>query len=201
MLKAATKRAFDLAVGTVAIVLLSPVLMICALLIVVDSPGGAFYAQDRIGLLGRHFRMLKFRSMVKDAESIGTGLFSYEDDFRITRVGRYLRLTSLDELPQLFNVIKGDMSIVGPRPPVTYELGAYEDFSPRLKSRFVVKPGITGLAQVSGRNDLDWDNKIELDFEYIERYRKWGVLYDIVLCLRTLWVVLSMKNVIEKPQS
>jgi lipopolysaccharide/colanic/teichoic acid biosynthesis glycosyltransferase len=144
------------------------------------------------------FKMYKFRTMLQGAERTGTGLFSYDDDPRVTRIGKYLRLTSLDELPQILNVIKGDMSIVGPRPPVTYELGDPSTFSEELKRGFTVKPGITGLAQVSGRNNLDWPQKIRYTNDYIRLYREYGVAIDLIILLRTVAAVFRMKNVIER---
>jgi lipopolysaccharide/colanic/teichoic acid biosynthesis glycosyltransferase len=194
------KRILDLSVAAVALVVLFPVLVVVALLIVADSRGGVLFAQERIGLNGRTFRMYKFRSMTRDAEKTGTGLFSFENDPRVTRVGRWLRLTSLDELPQLLNVLRGEMSIVGPRPPVTYELGDYAGFTGALKRRFEVKPGITGLAQVCGRNDLGWDEKVIYDNQYIDIFRRRGIAYDIQLMFRTVFVVLSARAVVEKPK-
>lgn len=195
------KRTLDLAVALVALAVLSPLLLIIAIAVRIDSRGPALFIQGRLGLNGAVFSMYKFRTMIQNAEKMGTGLFSYQDDPRVTRVGKLLRHTSLDELPQIFNVLKGEMSIVGPRPPVTYELGNYADFGPELKYRFTVKPGITGLAQLVGRNDFSWDEKIVLDAKYILTFRKYGVLYDMYLMLRTVWAVLSMRNVIEKQQN
>ena len=197
-MSAVPKRLLDLAIAVPSTILLAPLLAVIAGAIRIESRGGAIFRQERMGQFGRHFMMYKFRTMVDGAESMGTGLFSYEDDPRVTRVGRVLRTTSLDELPQLFNVINGTMSIVGPRPPVSYELGAFADFSPRLKSRFVVKPGVTGLAQVSGRNGLDWDGKLELDLEYIRCFDRLGIMYDIFLIGRTLVAVILMRNIIEE---
>jgi len=193
-----SKRILDLVVAISASIVSAPIWLPIALLIKLDSNGPVFFVQKRLGLNGTVFNMFKFRTMVEGAEQIGTGLFSYEKDPRITRVGRFLRQTSLDELPQLLNVIKGEMALVGPRPPVTYELGSYDEFSPALKFRFTVKPGITGLAQVSGRNDLNWDQKLIYDIDYINRYQHWGVFYDLYLILRTVCVVIAMKNVVEK---
>jgi len=174
-----------------------PFLIAIAILIRLDSPGPALFIQDRLGFKGAPFRMYKFRTMRDKSEKVGTGLNSFEDDPRVTRIGKYLRLFSLDELPQLGNVILGEMSIVGPRPPVSYELGRYEDFSPRQRLRFAVKPGITGLAQVSGRNMLDWNQKIEIDNHYVSLRHRYGVLIDIKILFQTVQVVLSARNVIE----
>ncbi len=195
------KRMLDLTIALTAVIVLAPLLLLMAVLIKIESRGPALFVQNRLGLNGSVFPMFKFRTMVQNAEQLGTGLFSFENDPRVTRVGQFLRHTSLDELPQLLNVIRGDMSIVGPRPPVTYELGNYAEFPPELKFRFTVKPGITGLAQISGRNDLNWDSKVVFDAEYIRRYQAVGVAYDLYLIVRTVWVVLSMRNVIEKPSN
>jgi lipopolysaccharide/colanic/teichoic acid biosynthesis glycosyltransferase len=193
------KRILDVTGAALGCLLLSPLLLVIAFLIKRESRGPVFFVQQRLGLNGTVFPMIKFRTMVQNAEQMGTGLFSYANDPRITRVGHWLRQTSLDELPQLFNVLRGQMALVGPRPPVTYELGNYADFSPTLKFRFTVKPGITGLAQVSGRNDLEWDRKVVFDTEYIRKFQAYGVLYDLYIIFRTVRVVFSMRNVVEKP--
>jgi len=193
-----TKRIIDLTAGIVLLILFSPFFLLIAIIIKFDSKGPVFFVQDRLGKDGVVFSMIKFRTMVVNAEQSGTGLFSYCDDPRITRVGKYLRMMSLDEIPQIINVIHGSMSLVGPRPPVTYELGDYSDFTEYMKVRFQVKPGMTGLAQVSGRNDLDWNKKIEYDNLYVEQYQRLGVIEDIVILFRTLIVVFSMSNIIEK---
>ena len=146
----------------------------------------------------QEFNMYKFRTMIVDAEKIGTGLFSYQDDPRVTFLGKLLRKLSLDELPQLINIIKGDMSCVGPRPPVTYELGNINDVSEDLKKRFSVPPGVTGYAQINGRNDLSWEEKISLDLEYIEIYKKKGVLIDLKIILVTLYKIILMEGSYEK---
>jgi len=128
--------------------------------------------------------------MVVGAERMGTGLFNYSNDPRVTKVGRFLRDYSLDELPQLFNILKGDMSFVGPRPPVTYELGDYKNFDGLLKQRFIMKPGVTGLAQINGRNELSWDEKIVFDNKYITDFRRFGILLDIKILFITVFKVL-----------
>jgi lipopolysaccharide/colanic/teichoic acid biosynthesis glycosyltransferase len=197
-MKNALKRFIDISGALVGIVLLSPVWLIIILWIWLDSGRPVFFLQQRLGKHGRPFSMYKFRSMVVNAESMGEGLFSYEDDKRITTPGRYIRAMSLDELPQLINILMGEMSIVGPRPPVTYELGDYADFDARLKGRFVVKPGLTGLAQISGRNALTWDQKIEYDLRYIARFQKYGILEDIRIIFATIGIVVLMRNTIEQ---
>lgn len=155
------------------------------------------YAQGRRTKDGKVFKMLKFRSMVVNAENIGTGLFSYDNDPRVTRVGKFLRKTSIDELPQLLNVIKGDISIVGPRPCVTYELGDFDTLNKKYKKRFEVKGGITGLAQVKGRNENSWDEKVTLDNEYVDRYAKEGFWLDVKIMWWTVFKVFAKKNINE----
>jgi lipopolysaccharide/colanic/teichoic acid biosynthesis glycosyltransferase len=129
--------------------------------------------------------------MVVGAEGMDAGIFNVKNDSRITKFGNFLRNTSIDELPQLINIIKGDMSFVGPRPPVTYELGDLDKLSSKFESRFKMKPGVTGLAQVSGRNELSWDEKVVYDNRYIELFQKWGILIDIKLILLTIAKVIK----------
>jgi lipopolysaccharide/colanic/teichoic acid biosynthesis glycosyltransferase len=135
--------------------------------------------------------------MIENAEKMGTGLFNYKNDFRVTRVGKILRGSSLDEVPQLFNIIKGDMSIVGPRPPVTYELGNFEDLNDEYKKRFTVLAGVTGLAQVSGRNELPWNEKVKYDNQYIILFKKYGVLIDFKIIIYTLLNIFKAKDIYE----
>lgn len=156
------KRAFDIISCSIAILLLTPVWIIVAIAIKTDSKGPVFFKQGRRTKDGRIFQMLKFRSMCVGAEKQGTGLFSYDNDPRVTKVGAFLRKTSLDEIPQFFNVLLGDISVVGPRPCVTYELGDYDTLNKKYKKRFQVKGGITGLAQCKGRNENSWDEKVTL---------------------------------------
>lgn len=192
------KRLFDVCLSLVACILLIPIWIIISILIKLDSRGPVFFMQGRRTKDGKVFRMFKFRSMVVNAENLGTGLFSYENDPRVTKVGAILRKTSIDELPQLLNVIAGDISIVGPRPCVVYELGDFATLNKKYKKRFQVKGGITGLAQCKGRNENSWDEKVTLDNEYIDRFKTEGVWLDIKIIWWTILKIFVNKNINEK---
>jgi lipopolysaccharide/colanic/teichoic acid biosynthesis glycosyltransferase len=179
------RRAFDLLVAAAALLLASPLLALAMLAIRLESRGSPIYRQRRVGRDGRPFDVLKLRTMVTGAERIGAGLAVSEGDTRITRVGRLLRRTSLDELPNLVNVLRGEMAIVGPRPTVPIQVDRY---SARQRGRLAVKPGITGWAQVHGRTELPWDERIELDLWYIE-HRSWRL--DLRILRRTVAMVLG----------
>jgi lipopolysaccharide/colanic/teichoic acid biosynthesis glycosyltransferase len=176
------RRAFDVVVAGTALLVASPLLALAIVAVRLESRGGAFYRQRRVGKDGRPFDVLKLRTMVTGAEHMGAGLAVSEGDTRITRVGRLLRRTSLDELPNLVNVLRGEMAIVGPRPTVPVQVDRYTE---RQRGRLAVKPGITGWAQVNGRTELPWDERIELDLWYIE-HRSWR------LDLRILWLTVRM---------
>lgn len=191
------KRLFDIVSSGILIILLTPLWIVIAIAIKRDSEGPVFFKQGRRTKDGRVFQMLKFRSMVVNAEKMGAGLFNYENDPRVTKVGRKLRDSSLDELPQLFNIFKGDMSVVGPRPCVTYELGDFETLNKRYKKRFEVKAGLTGLAQVKGRNDISWDEKITYDNEYVDLFNKYGFLVDIKIGLESIFKAFKHENIYE----
>ena len=165
------------------LVLLSPLLLAVAILIAVDSPGSPFFVDDRVGRDGRRFRMWKFRTMVPNATAHPLGRKFVVGDPRVTRVGRRLRRLSLDELPQLFNILVGDMSIVGPRPGLWQHYAEYDD---EQRQRLLVRPGVTGLAQVNGRNNLLWAERIVLDLEYI---RTLSMMLDLRILLATVRTV------------
>lgn len=188
--KHAFKRAFDLAAAITAIIVLAPMFAIVALAIVLDSPGPVFFSQERVGRDGRSFRMFKFRSMRVTAErelvdllakNEGAGsLFKIREDPRVTRVGRFIRRHSIDEFPQLWNIVRGEMSVVGPRPPLPREVSSYED---HVHRRLYIRPGLTGMWQVNGRSNLDWEESVKLDLYYVEN---WSLVGDIVIIWRTL---------------
>lgn len=196
--KLAVKRLLDIAGALVGIGLAGPIMLATAIAIKFDSKGPIFFRQVRAGRNGRKFTMLKFRSMVVDAEAkkaalmhmneMGGPVFKMQRDPRITRVGRFIRKTSIDELPQFFNILFGDMSMVGPRPPLPSEVEQYE---PWQRRRLSVKPGLTGLWQVSGRNQVDFDEWMQLDLEYIDH---WSLWLDIKILLRTVPTVLFHKG-------
>jgi lipopolysaccharide/colanic/teichoic acid biosynthesis glycosyltransferase len=177
------RRAFDVAVAGTALLVAAPFLLVAIIAIRLESRGGAIYRQRRVGKDGRPFDVLKLRTMVTGAEQMGAGLAVSEGDTRITRVGRLLRRTSLDEVPNLVNVLRGDMAIVGPRPTVPVQVDRYTE---RQRERLAVKPGITGWAQVNGRTELPWDERIELDLWYIE-HRSWRL--DLEILRRTIRMV------------
>jgi len=191
------KRLFDIASSGLLALILTPLWIIVAIWIKTDSKGPVLFKQGRRTKNGRVFNMLKFRSMVVNAEQMGTGLFNYENDPRVTKAGRFLRNTSIDELPQLFNILKGDMSVVGPRPCVTYELGDFETLNKRYKKRFEVKAGLTGLAQVKGRNDISWDEKVGYDNQYVDEFKRIGVLADIKILFDSVIKVFKKEDIYE----
>jgi len=180
-----TRRAFDVVVAATALMFSAPLLAIAIVAIRLESRGHPIYRQRRVGRGGREFDVLKLRTMVDGAESIGAGLAIDAGDPRITRVGRLLRRTSLDELPNLINVLRGEMAIVGPRPTVPVQVAQYTE---RQRRRLAVRPGITGWAQINGRTSLPWSQRIELDLWYIE-HRTWRL--DLQILLRSARLVLG----------
>lgn len=195
------RRVFDFIISLFSLIILSPILGIISIAIAVDSKGGVVFKQLRMGKNGKPYYMYKFRTMVSDAQNMGTGVYSFKGDPRITRVGHFLRKTSLDELLQLWNVVKGDMALVGPRSPVVGHFPEYETLSWDYKRRFSVLPGITGLAQVTGRNELLWDEKVKYDNIYIDKVKKYGALYDIKILFLTVLRVFSMNDISETPEN
>lgn len=179
------KYTFDFFASLLGLVIILPFFLVICIAIKVNDHGSAFFKQKRIGKDGRIFEIIKFRTMVLNAEKFGDGLVvQSEDDPRITKVGKLLRKTSLDELPQLLNILLGQMSLVGPRPPVTYHpYNGYENYPERARKRFQMRPGITGLAQVEKRNSATWDERIEIDIDYVENF---SLLLDLKILSKTL---------------
>jgi len=192
------KRFFDIVLCSIALIVLIPVWLIIAIAIKCDSKGPVLFTQERRTKNGRLFKMYKFRSMVVNAESMGAGLFNYENDPRVTRTGRFLRSSSLDELPQLWNVVKGDLSLVGPRPCVSYELGDFDTLNKKYKKRFEVRGGITGLAQIKGRNENSWSEKVIYDNIYIDQFKKQGIWLDIKIMAGTVAKVFKKQDIYEE---
>jgi lipopolysaccharide/colanic/teichoic acid biosynthesis glycosyltransferase len=192
------KRALDLTLASLLLVVLSPVLALVAIAVRIDSPGPVLFIQSRVGRFGREFRMYKFRTMCADAEARlpqlahlnagGSRLIRIDNDPRVTRVGSFLRRTSLDELPQLINVIQGEMSLVGPRPQSPSEVALYSE---RQRLRLSVPPGMTGLWQVTARDDPRFDEWVRLDLQYIDR---WSVVLDLKILLKTPATMLRTVN-------
>jgi len=186
------KRTIDLLTVLLIIVPISLFGIIIVILIKMDSKGKIFFKQKRLGENGKKFEIYKFRTMIENAEKMGTGIFTSDEDPRITKVGHFLRKTSLDELPQIINIIKGEMSFVGPRPPVPYHPYKYDDYNEIQKKRFTVKPGVTGMAQVYGRNTLSWDERIEHDVKYVKRI---SFLLDCKIVIKTILSVIRKENI------
>jgi len=181
------KRLFDFLASAIGIVLLSPLLLIIAVWIKLDSKGPVLFKQERVGKDNKLFNILKFRTMVVDAEK--SGFYTAENDSRITRPGNLLRKTSLDEIPQLFNIFKGEMSIIGPRPTLKYQVDEYTDFQ---KRRLEGLPGVTGWAQVNGRNSLSWPERITLDVWYVDNF---SLFLDAKILYKTVFVWLRGEGV------
>lgn len=184
----AVKRFLDVTASFLGLVLLSPLLLVVSILIKIDSRGPVIFRQKRIGRNGKVFEIYKFRSMCVGAEKAGSGVYSGKGDARVTRIGKILRATSIDELPQLLNILKGEMSFVGPRPPLTYHPWKYEEYTDFQKRMFEVRPGITGWAQVNGRKDVEWHKRIEFNVWYVDHM---SLLLDIKIMFMTAFKVLT----------
>ena len=187
------KRTMDLLGGAIGLLLISPILLLLSVLIKIDTKGPVFFKQERLGKNGKVFKIIKFRTMVVNAEHLGSGIFvKAESDSRITRVGKVLRKTSLDELPQLFNVHAGQMSLVGPRPPLVSHPYKYEEYSNIQRKRFSMRPGITGLTQVTVRNSVAWDGRISVDLDYIEKFT---IFLDIKILFKTVAKIFTRESI------
>lgn len=188
MYKDGIKRAIDCTLASMVLLVGAIPMGIVALAVKLDSPGPVLFRQDRIGKDGKVFQMLKFRSMCQNAEHTGSGVYSGKDDARVTRVGKILRATSIDELPQCINVLRGDMALIGPRPPLTYHPWPYEAYTEEQKRMFEVRPGITGWAQVHGRKDVEWHKRIELNVWYVDHV---SFSLDMKIFFMTIFKVLT----------
>lgn len=188
MYKRFFKRFFDIIFSLFGLILASIPMLIIAIAIKIDSKGPVIFKQDRIGKKSKVFKMLKFRSMCVGAEQTGTGVYSNKNDNRVTKVGKFLRATSLDEIPQLISVLKGDMSFIGPRPPLTYHPWTLDKYTDEQRRMFDVRPGITGWAQINGRKDVEWNKRIKLNVWYVDHVSLW---LDIKILFKTVFKVFS----------
>ena len=185
------KRGTDFLLSLTGLMVLSPLLLLIAILIKLESKGPVIFRQKRLGLHGVPFEIYKFRSMCVGAEKQGSGVYSFKGDSRITRVGRIIRATSIDELPQLVNILKGDMALIGPRPALTYHPWPYEQYTEHQKRMFDVRPGVTGWAQVNGRKEVPWPERIELNIEYVDRL---SFAFDAKIFFMTIFKVFMMAD-------
>ena len=182
------KRAIGFIISLIALIVLSPIMLIVAIIIKTDSKGPVIFKQERLGVNGVPFWIYKFRSMCVGAEKQGSGVYSYKGDTRITKFGKIIRATSIDELPQLWNILKGDMALIGPRPALTYHPWPFEQYNEHQKRMFDVRPGITGWAQVNGRKEVPWPERIELNIYYVEHLSFW---LDIKILFMTVFKVVT----------
>ena len=182
------KRFFDILIALLGLIIAAIPMLFIAIAIKLNSKGPVIFKQERVGKKGKVFKIYKFRSMCVGAEQTGTGVYSGKGDARVTKVGKILRATSLDELPQFFNLLKGDMSLVGPRPPLTYHPWTLDKYTDEQKRMFDVRPGITGWAQVNGRKDVEWNKRIKLNVWYVDHVSLW---LDIKILFKTVSKVFS----------
>lgn len=187
MYKKYVKRLLDIAISLPAVVVLCIPMLLVAAFIKLDSKGPVFFRQQRLGKDGEVFEMLKFRSMYINSEFTGSGVYSDDNDVRVTKIGKFLRKTSIDELPQLINILRGDMSLIGPRPPLTYHPWPLEEYTDEQRRMFEIRPGITGWAQINGRKDVEWHRRIELNVWYVDNV---SFLLDLKIFFITILKVL-----------
>ncbi len=186
MYKKWIKRVLDFILALIGLIIAGIPMLIVALIVKLDSPGPVIFKQTRLGLGGKEFSIYKFRSMKVNSEHTGSGVYSGKNDNRITRVGKILRATSIDELPQLINILKGDMSFVGPRPPLTYHPWPIDQYTEEQFRMFEVRPGITGWAQINGRKSVEWNSRIKLSVWYVDHA---SLLLDLKIMFLTVWKV------------
>lgn len=183
------KRVLDIIISITGLVIASPLLLITAIAIKIESRGTIIFKQNRIGLNGKVFKIYKFRSMCVGAEK--DGVYEKKGDCRVTKIGAFIRKTSIDELPQFVNILKGEMSLIGPRPVLTYHPWVYENYTEKQLRMFNVRPGVTGWAQINGRKDVKWSRRIELNVEYVD---KMSFIFDLKIFLSTIFKVVMMKD-------
>ena len=198
------KRFFDILISFLGLIICIIPMLFVALAIKIESKGPVIFKQERLGKNGKVFKIYKFRSMCVGAEQQEGGVYSGKGDKRVTKVGKFIRATSIDELPQLFNLLKGDMSLIGPRPPLTYHPWPLEQYTEEQKKMFAVRPGITGWAQVHGRKDVEWNKRIQLNVWYVEHLTFW---LDVKVFFMTIFKVFTNADnenkgatVVEKPE-
>ena len=182
------KRAMDVFFSAILLILGAIPLLIVAIIVKLESEGPALFKQERLGMNGKVFRIYKFRSMVVGAEKQGSGVYSGKNDARVTKVGKIIRATSIDELPQLINILKGEMSFIGPRPALTYHPWPLEEYTDEQKKMFAVRPGVTGWAQVNGRKEVEWPRRIEMNVWYVENM---SFLLDLKIFFKTIFKVFT----------
>jgi len=182
------KRAMDVFFSAILLILGAIPLLIVAIIVKLESKGPALFKQERLGMNGKVFRIYKFRSMVVGAEKQGSGVYSGKNDARVTKVGKIIRATSIDELPQLINILKGEMSFIGPRPALTYHPWPLEEYTDEQKKMFAVRPGVTGWAQVNGRKEVEWPRRIEMNVWYVENM---SFLLDLKIFFKTIFKVFT----------
>ena len=183
------KRLFDITISMIGLIITSPILLITAIAIKLESPGPIIFKQERLGLNGKVFKIYKFRSMCVDAEK--GGVYEKKGDPRVTKVGKFIRKTSIDELPQFVNILKGEMSLIGPRPALTYHPWPYNEYTGEQKRMFHVRPGVTGWAQVNGRKEVEWPRRIELNVEYVDNI---SFFFDLMIFFKTILKVVRMED-------
>lgn len=183
------KRLFDITISMIGLIITSPILLITAIVIKLESSGPIIFKQERLGLNGKIFKIYKFRSMCVNAEK--GGVYEKKGDPRVTKVGKFLRKTSIDELPQFVNILKGEMSLIGPRPALTYHPWPYNEYTVEQKRMFHVRPGVTGWAQVNGRKEVEWPRRIELNVEYVDNM---SFLLDLKIFFKTIFKVVMMED-------
>lgn len=182
------KRIIDVTLSFIGVIFFSPIFFLTAILIKLESRGPIIFKQDRLGKNGKTFKIYKFRSMCVGAESKDSGVYSGKNDSRVTKIGKIIRATSIDEFPQFFNILKGDMSIIGPRPALTYHPWKYEEYTDEQKHMFDIRPGVTGWAQVNGRKEVEWSKRIELNVWYV---RNVSFLLDVKIFFMTIFKVFT----------